>query len=80
MHAYEEGTATGTYVLDARVEHQALRVTVCDSGLGVHNTRADVHPSLGCGLYLIQTLPDSAEITSRPSGGTRIVMRFAMSA
>jgi anti-sigma regulatory factor (Ser/Thr protein kinase) len=79
QHAYE-GTATGTYVLDARVHHHALRVTVCDSGLGVHNIQANVHPGLGCGLYLIQTLPDSAEVTSRPSGGTRVVMRFALSA
>jgi anti-sigma regulatory factor (Ser/Thr protein kinase) len=80
LHAYGDGTATGTYVLDARVDQHALRVTVCDSGVGVHNTRANIHPGLGCGLYLIQTLPDSAEITSRPSGGTRVVMRFAMSA
>ena len=80
LHAYDEGTARGTYVLDARVDQHALRVTVCDSGLGVHNTGANIHPGLGCSLYLIQTLSDSAEITSRPGGGTRVVMRFAMCA
>ena len=80
LHAYDEGMATGTYVLDARVDHDTLCVTVCDSGVGVHTTRASTHPGLGGGLYLIQTLADSAEISSRPSGGTRVVMRFGMSA
>jgi serine/threonine-protein kinase RsbW len=79
LHAYDEGMATGSYVLDARVDHDTLRVTVCDSGVGVHNTRA-THPGLGDGLYLIQALADSAEISSRLSGGTRVVMRFALSA
>ena len=80
MHAYEESTATGTYVLAARVDRHALLVTICDSGQRVHNTRASIHPGLGCGLSLIQALADSAEITSRPNGGTRVVMRFAMCA
>jgi anti-sigma regulatory factor (Ser/Thr protein kinase) len=79
LHAYE-GTTRGTYVLDARVDHQALRVTVCDSGVGVDQPRASIHPDVGYGLHLIQTLADSAEISSPPSGGTRIVMRFAMCA
>lgn len=80
LHAYGDGPDTCTYVLDARVDHQALRVTVCDSGAGIHNARRNTHPSLGSGLHLIQSLADSAQVSSRPSGGTRVVMLFAMSA
>jgi anti-sigma regulatory factor (Ser/Thr protein kinase) len=79
LHAYE-GTALGTYVLEARVEREALRVTVCDSGVGVNQARASIHPDAGYGLHLIRTLADSAEISSPPSGGTRVVMRFMMCA
>jgi anti-sigma regulatory factor (Ser/Thr protein kinase) len=80
LHAYDERADTDTYVLDARVDQHALRVTICDSGVGLHNARVNTHPSLGCGLHLIQGLADSADVSSRPSGGTRVVMRFAMSA
>lgn len=78
LHAYGERADSETYVLDARVEHHALRLTVCDSGVGVHNAGVNSRPSLGHGLHLIQGLADSAEVSSRPSGGTRVVMRFAM--
>jgi anti-sigma regulatory factor (Ser/Thr protein kinase) len=78
LHAYDERADSETYVLDARVDQQALRVTVCDSGVGIHNARANERPSLGYGLDLIEGLADSAEVSSRPSGGTRVVMRFAM--
>jgi stage II sporulation protein AB (anti-sigma F factor) len=77
LHARAE---TDTYGLDARVDQHALRVTVSDSGVGLHNARVNTHPSLGYGLDLIQGLADSADVSSRPSGGTRVVMRFAMSA
>jgi anti-sigma regulatory factor (Ser/Thr protein kinase) len=77
-HAYAEPADTDTYVLDARVDQQALRVTVSDSGVGMHKARVDTCPGRGYGLHLIQGLADSAEISSRPSGGTRVVMRFAM--
>jgi stage II sporulation protein AB (anti-sigma F factor) len=80
LHAYAEHADTETYVLDARVDQRALRVTVCDSGVGVHNAQASLHPSLGYGLCLIQTLADIAEVSTRPTGGTRVEMRFAMSA
>jgi stage II sporulation protein AB (anti-sigma F factor) len=80
LHAYAEPADADTYVLDARVDQHALRVTVTDSGVGVHKGRANTHPSLGYGLHLIQSLADSAEVTSRASGGTRVVMRFAISA
>jgi anti-sigma regulatory factor (Ser/Thr protein kinase) len=81
LHAYDESTAEGTYVLAERVDRGALRVSVCDSGVGVHQAHANVHPGLGYGLHLIKTLADSTEISSpRPGGGTRLVMRFAIGA
>jgi serine/threonine-protein kinase RsbW len=81
LHAYDENTAEGTYVLEARVDHDALRVSVCDSGVGMHQAHANIHPGLGYGLRLIKTLADSTEISSpRPGGGTRLVMRFAIGA
>jgi anti-sigma regulatory factor (Ser/Thr protein kinase) len=84
LHAYDKRTVVGTYVLDARVDHESLRVTVCDSGIGIHNAQAGIHldlgSGLGSGLYLMRTLADSAEISTRPSGGTRVVMRFAINA
>ena len=80
LHAYGDGPDASTYVLDARVDQHALRVTICDSGVGIHNARANTHPSLGRGLHLIQSLADRAHVSSRPSGGTRVVMLFAMSA
>jgi len=84
LHAYDGGVGVGTYVLDARVDDESLRVTVSDSGIGVHiaqaNIDATLESGLGSGLYLIRTVADSAEISARPSGGTRVVMRFALSA
>jgi stage II sporulation protein AB (anti-sigma F factor) len=79
LHAYAEPAATDTYVLDARVDQHTLRVTVCDTGIGVHNAQANTHRSLGYGLYLIHELADSAEVSSRAGGGTRVTMRFAIS-
>jgi anti-sigma regulatory factor (Ser/Thr protein kinase) len=80
LHAYDEHADTETYVLDARVDHHALRVTVCDSGIGVHSAGVNCRPGLGHGLHLIHRLADSAEVSVRPSGGTRVVMRFAITA
>jgi stage II sporulation protein AB (anti-sigma F factor) len=84
LHAYDKAAIGATYVLEARIDHDFLRVTVCDTGVGVHNAQASVRPAagsgLGSGLYLIHTLADRAEISTRPSGGTRVVMRFAISA
>jgi stage II sporulation protein AB (anti-sigma F factor) len=80
LHAYAEPADDDTYVLDARVDQHALRVTVCDSGRGVREGRANTEPGLGYGLQLIHGLADSAEVSARAGGGTRVVMRFAMTA
>ena len=78
LHAYAEGADGATYVLDARTEGRALRVVVCDRGVGVRNAQPNLLASLGFGLNLIKELADSSDISARPGGGTRVVMRFAM--
>jgi anti-sigma regulatory factor (Ser/Thr protein kinase) len=78
LHAYPEGAEAASYLLDARVDKRALRVAVCDRGLGVHSGQPSDHSNLGFGLGLIEALADSTDISQRPGGGTRLVMRFAM--
>jgi anti-sigma regulatory factor (Ser/Thr protein kinase) len=78
LHAYDDGDGTATYVLDARVEQRALRVVVSDRGAGVPNARPNVLSSLGFGLRLIRELADSSDVSARPGGGTRVVMRFVL--
>jgi anti-sigma regulatory factor (Ser/Thr protein kinase) len=78
LHAYDAGADAATYVLDARVERHALRVVVSDRGVGVRGAQPNVLDSLGFGLSLIRELADSSDISERPGGGTRVVMRFAL--
>jgi anti-sigma regulatory factor (Ser/Thr protein kinase) len=78
LHAYDERVEPATYVLDARVDEHALRVVVCDRGLGIHNGRPSEHDNPGLGLGLIEQLADSSDVSARPGGGTRVVMRFAL--
>lgn len=66
LHAYDEFDETAAYVLDARVEQHALRVTGCDHGLGIHNGRPSKHASGGLGLALIEQLANSADIVMPP--------------
>jgi serine/threonine-protein kinase RsbW len=83
LHAYEESTDAesthaATYVLDARLDEGVMRVVVCDRGVGVGNDRPGEHDGLGFGLAMIQELADSSDVSPRPGGGTRVVMRFAL--
>lgn len=77
LHAYDELDVKAVYVVDCRMDGQALRVTVCDRGRGIHNARPSEHAAARLGLALIEQLADSSDIASRPGGGTRVVMRFA---
>jgi hypothetical protein len=43
----------------------------------LHRGRTSEHASLGSGL-LIGAMADSSNVSLRPSGGTRVVMQFAM--
>ncbi|MDX6630797.1 MAG: serine/threonine-protein kinase RsbW [Gaiellales bacterium] len=80
LHAYDQGTDEATYVLDARLNRGVMRVVVCDRGVGVgvDNGGPSGH-SLGLGLALIEQLADASDVSPRPGGGTRVVMRFALS-
>jgi len=77
-HAYDDAARAATYLLDARLEGRALRVLVSDSGRGIQNHQLHDRSGLGLGLHLIQELADDSDISSRPSGGTRVVMRFEL--
>ena len=78
LHAYDELDETAAYMLDARLDEHELRVTVCDRGRGIHNGSPSRHAAGGLGFGLIEQLADSSDIASRPSGGTRVAMRFAL--
>ena len=63
---------------DKPTERIRLAVTEAFSNCVLH--AYEDNSDTAAGLQLIQKLADSAEVSSRPSGGTRVVMRFAMSA
>ena len=78
LHAYDERAGSATYVLDARVEQEWLRIVVGDRGMGMAETRMDECSGLGFGMKIIRILSDNSDVSSRPGGGTRVVMRFAL--
>lgn len=80
IHAYDESVECPTFVLDARVERNMLRIVVSDRGMGIDESRARKAPSTGYGLHMIEQLTDSSSATARPGGGTRVVMRFPLAA
>jgi serine/threonine-protein kinase RsbW len=79
-HAYDGEQPSSTYLLETRVEDNALIVVVNDCGMGMGMAEPSKHAGFGLGLRLIRELADSAHISSRPGHGTRVVMRFQMSA
>ena len=78
LHAYVEDCGTdSTFALEARADADDLLVVVRDAGAGitaVHSARA----GLGLGLRLMRQATTSMDVTSRPGGGTRVAMRFAL--
>lgn len=78
LHAYEaDDAASSTFALEARVEDDALLVVVRDAGTGMARARSCTK-GLGLGLSLMRRAASSVDITSRPGGGTRVAMRFAL--
>jgi anti-sigma regulatory factor (Ser/Thr protein kinase) len=78
LHA-DDPADIATYVLDARIEHGAFRVSVRDHGTGMLNpTRLDDSEDHGWGQRLIRAVTDSVTVSSRPGRGTRVVMHFAL--
>jgi anti-sigma regulatory factor (Ser/Thr protein kinase) len=76
-HAYDEGSAEEEYVLEARVEQGDLIVRVSDHGRGIDDVderRLDG----GFGFELIEGFSDAHEISRVATGGTCVVLRFAL--
>jgi anti-sigma regulatory factor (Ser/Thr protein kinase) len=78
LHAYREHAKTGSFKVGVDREHDSLRISVRDDGLGMR-PRAD-SPGLGLGLPIIATTADSFAIEPCDSGGTELRMGFDLSA
>jgi anti-sigma regulatory factor (Ser/Thr protein kinase) len=76
LHAYPDGTGS-TFALEARVDDDALVVVVRDAGSGITAARS-AKAGLGLGLRLMRQSASALDVTSRPGGGTRVAMRFAI--
>jgi serine/threonine-protein kinase RsbW len=78
LHAYgDESAIDSTFALEARVDDDDLLVVVRDAGAGITASRS-ARAGLGLGLRLMRQAASSVDVTSRPGGGTRVAMRFAI--
>jgi stage II sporulation protein AB (anti-sigma F factor) len=73
VHGYR-GLRQGPVRVAARLNGDALLVSVADEGEGIAPTA--VGDDSGLGLMLIATVADWMSVESSPERGTRIVMRF----
>lgn len=77
VHAYADALEPGTIQLEATLAPGELRVSVADSGPGLHPREES--PGLGLGLAIIGQLADNFELLQGGDGGLRVLMRFAVS-
>ena len=77
LHSQGDGAEDATFVLDAHVDEGALEIVVRDFGGGLLRAPAG-SAGLGLGMHLIERLSESSQVSSRPGGGTRVSMRFAV--
>ena len=78
LHAYGDASdIDSTFALEARVDDDDLLVVVRDAGTGITAARSG-RAGLGLGLRLMRQAASSIDVTSRPGGGTRVAMRFAL--
>jgi serine/threonine-protein kinase RsbW len=78
LHSQADEAGNATFVLDAHMDDGSLEIVVRDFGGGL--LRAPVGSGgLGLGMQLIERLSESAQVSSRPGGGTRVSMRFNVS-
>jgi anti-sigma regulatory factor (Ser/Thr protein kinase) len=61
--------------ITATIDEDGLEVTVADEGGGVR-PRGD-SPGVGLGLQIIARTTSAFEVERSPSGGARLVLRFA---
>jgi anti-sigma regulatory factor (Ser/Thr protein kinase) len=76
VHAYKWRPEPGPVHLRAVRERDGLTLVVRDDGDGL-TPRPD-SPGLGIGLPLISQLSQGLELRTADSGGTEVVMRFAL--
>ena len=74
VHGQASAGRRSTFTLEARVDDRSLVVVVRDFGGGLLHARAGER-GLGLGLGLIDSLAESAQVSSRPGGGVRVTMR-----
>jgi serine/threonine-protein kinase RsbW len=76
LHAYRGDPTEGDVRVLVQHDDEFLDVCICDTGVGM-SPRAD-SPGLGLGLGLMAHEAHHCEIRSSPSGGTEVVLRFAL--
>lgn len=72
VHAYD--APGGEFQVEAERCGEGIEITVSDQGTGIkpHPAIGSPAPSARLGLLLMAALSERVEITSRPTGGTRI--------
>ena len=79
LHSASGARAAATIALDASVEGDSLEVVVCDSVAGL--VRGPIRGGgRGLGMQIVRQLADWTDLSSSPSRGLRVVMRFALPA
>jgi anti-sigma regulatory factor (Ser/Thr protein kinase) len=76
QHAYRDLAGRGDVRVLVQHADDFLDVCICDTGVGM-SPRAD-SPGLGLGLGLMAHEAYRCEITSLPTGGTEVVLRFKL--
>ena len=76
LHAYRDRERPGDVHVSARVERNAVAISVSDDGLGLR-PRPD-SPGVGLGIPLMADLADHVEITHPRGRGVRIAAHFAL--
>ncbi|MGI9020983.1 MAG: ATP-binding protein [Solirubrobacterales bacterium] len=74
QHAYQGGE--GAFALRAVPRRDWIAITVTDQGGGVRPQPASERSSGRLGLLVMAALASKFEISARPSGGTRLSLRF----
>jgi serine/threonine-protein kinase RsbW len=76
LHAYRDTDEPGSVIVEAELDGEHVCLYVRDEGSGLA-PRVD-SPGLGLGLGLIAQVADSADVRAPETGGTEVVMRFAV--
>lgn len=75
VHAYRNASEPGLIALEAVAAAGELRVSVADTGPGLHPQQDS--PGLGLGLAIIAQVTDGLELLRGEHGGLCVLMRFA---